>query len=215
MARTQLQEIELADSVVAQWNALHPDIRETAVPVSQSTEEGVTAAIAGKTTPDVCSNIWPGALHEYTQSGGLIPLDTFPDFREVALGRIPPELLATFKSDDGHYYQFPWKTNPVMMYYNLRMLHEAGIDSVPRTYAEYFAAGKKISRDTTGDGQVDVWMGERDVRPIWWQRLFDFYPFYIAASGGGTLFSNGEVAFDNDAGVKVLSFFQRCCANEY
>jgi multiple sugar transport system substrate-binding protein len=185
------------------------------IPVSQSTEEVLLAAIAGKTTPDVCSNIWPGALHEYTQSGGLIPLDTFPDFNQIALARIPPELLKTFRSEDGHYYQFPWKTNPVMMFYNLRMLHEAGIDSVPRTYSEYFAAAKKISRDTTGDGQVDVWMGERDVRPIWWQRLFDFYPFYIAASGGGTLFANGEVAFDNKAGQHVLAFFRECYAKEY
>jgi multiple sugar transport system substrate-binding protein len=211
------QEIELADSVVAEWNRLHPDIhvKMQPIPVSQSTEEVLLAAIAGKTTPDVCSNIWPGALHEYTQSGGLIPLDTFPDFNQIALARIPPELLKTFQSEDGHYYQFPWKTNPVMMFYNLRMLHEAGIDSVPRTYSEYFAAAKKISRDTTGDGQVDVWMGERDVRPIWWQRLFDFYPFYIAASGGGTLFANGEVAFDNKAGQHVLAFFRECYAKEY
>jgi multiple sugar transport system substrate-binding protein len=211
------QEIELADSLVRSWNAAHPSIhvRMQPIPVSQSSEEVLLAAIAGKTTPDVCSNIWPGALHDYTLSGGLIPLDSFADFDSVALARMPKALLETFRSADRHYYQFPWKTNPVMMFYNIRLFHEAGVETVPRTYSEYFAAGDKVSRDTNGDGEIDVWMGERDVRPIWWQRLFDFYPFYIAASSGKTLFSNATIAFDNAEAREVFAFFQTCYARRY
>lgn len=206
------QEIQLADSLVKKWNRLHPDIqvRMQSIPVSQSTEEVLLAAIAGKTTPDVCSNIWPGALHEYTQAGGLIPLDQFSDFDSIASTRTPPELLKTFQSTNGHFYQLPWKTNPVMMFYNKRLLEEVGVSSVPRTYSEFLAAGKKVSRDTDGDGQIDIWMGERDIRPIWWQRLFDFFPFYIAASNGKTLFEHGNVAFANKASEDVLTFFQEC-----
>src|SRR5512135_1976168 len=163
------QEVELADSLVAAWNALHPEIHVVMqpIPVSQSTEEVLLAAIAGKTTPDICSNIWPGALHEYTQAGGLVALDQFPDFDSAASSRLPPGLLATFRSDDGHMYQFPWKTNPLMMFYNKRLFREAGITGVPRTYSEYMEAAQKVTRDTNGDGQIDVWMGERDIRPIW------------------------------------------------
>ncbi|MCK5571865.1 MAG: extracellular solute-binding protein, partial [Bacteroidetes bacterium] len=122
----------------------------------------------------------------------------------------PPDLLAQFRSPDGHFHQFPWKTNPVMMFYNARLLREAGVESVPSTYGEYLAAGARVSRDTSGEGQIDVWMGERDIRPIWWQRLFDFYPFYIAASGGRTLFEKDSVAFDNEHAEAVLGFFQEC-----
>lgn len=209
------QEVQLADSIVKKWNRLHPTIhvRMQPIPVSQSTEEVLLAAIAGKTTPDVCSNIWPGALHEYTQAGGIIPLDQFPDFDSIASLRIQRELLKTFRSTNGHFYQFPWKTNPVMMFYNKRLLREAGVTTVPRSYSEYLAAGKKVSHDTDGDGQIDVWMGERDIRPIWWQRLFDFYPFYIAASNGKTLFDGGEVAFENKSAEDVLEFFQACYSN--
>ncbi len=211
------QEIELADSLVSRWNRLHPEIhvRMQPIPVSQSTEEVLLAAIAGKTTPDVCSNIWPGALHDYVDSGGLISLDTFGDFDSVASSRMSGELLSTFRSTDGHCYQFPWKTNPVMMFYNTKMLHDVGIEEVPRTYSEYFAAAKRVTRDTTGDGVTDVWMGERDIRPIWWQRLFDFYPFYIAASGGMTLFERDSVVFDNQAAVDVFGFFHECYAKKY
>ena len=207
------QEVELADSLVAEWNALHPAIHVVMqpIPVSQSTEEVLLAAIAGKTTPDVCSNIWPGALTEYTQAGGLIPLDSYPDFDSIVSARTPRELLETFRSDDGHYYQIPWKTNPVMMFYNERMFREVGVDRVPRTYSEYLAAGKKILEHSGGG----VWIGERDIRPIWWQRMFDFLPFYIGASSGQTLFLNGAVAFDNDAAREVLSFFQQCYGKGY
>jgi multiple sugar transport system substrate-binding protein len=180
------------------------------IPVSQSTEEVLLAAIAGKTTPDVCSNIWPGALEEYTRAGGLVQLDAFSDFDSVVAERVPPDLLAQFRSPDGHFHQIPWKTNPVMMFYNARLFREAGVEAVPRTYGEFLEAGAKVSRDTSGEGQIDIYMGERDIRPIWWQRLFDFYPFYIAASSGQTLFKGEEVAFDNEYAVAVLGFFQEC-----
>lgn len=206
------QEIQLADSIVKTWNRIHPEIqvRMQPIPVSQSTEEVLLAAIAGKTTPDVCSNIWPGALREYTQAGGLVEMDKFSDFDSIAASRVPRELLTTFQADNGHYYQMPWKTNPVMMFYNIGMLKAAGVGQIPRTYSEYYAAAKKVSRDMNNDGQVDVWMGERDIRPIWWQRLFDFYPFYIAASGGKTLFRSDQVAFENRDAEKVFAFFQEC-----
>ena len=207
------QEVELADSVVAEWNAIHPDIHVAMqpIPVSQSTEEVLLAAIAGKTTPDICSNIWPGALQEYTQAGGLVPLDRYSDFDSLVASRTPNELLETFRSSDGHYYQVPWKSNPVMMLYNTRMFRESGIEKVPRTYSEYFAAAQKIEEHYGGE----IWMGERDIRPIWWQRFFDFLPFYIAASSGQTLFRGSAVTFDDPAGAEVLAFFQTCYEKKY
>ena len=211
------QEVQLADTLVRRWNRAHPTIQVLmqSIPVSQSTEEVLLAAIAGKTTPDVCSNIWPGALHEYTRAGGLVPLDQFSDFDSIALARTPRDLLEPFRSENRHYYQIPWKTNPVMMFYNLRMFEEVGVAKAPRTYSEFFAAAKKLTRDLDGDGQIDVWAGERDIRPIWWQRLFDFYPFYIAASGGKTLFKAGEPDFRDDAAKSVFQFFQECYQQNY
>ena len=210
------QEIELADTLVSRWNRLHPDIhvKMQPIPVSQSTEEVLLAAIAGGTTPDVCSNINPGALREYNQSGGIVALDRFADFDSVAASRTPGELLKTFRTS-GHYYQMPWKTNPVMMFYNLRLFRQAGIRVPPRTYSEYYADAELVTKDTNGDGQTDVWMGERDIRPIWWQRMFDFFPFYIAASGGRTLFENDSVAFVNRSAEEVFGFFQTCYRQHY
>jgi multiple sugar transport system substrate-binding protein len=206
------QEILLADTLVRRWNATHPDIqvRMQPIPVSQSTEEVLLAAIAGGTTPDVCSNIQPGAMYEYTRAGGLLPMDRFPGFDSIAAIRAGTELLETFRSTDGHIYQLPWKSNPVMMFYNKKLLRDAGFNDVPRTYGAYLAAGKRVTRDTNGDGETDVWMGERDIRPIWWQRLFDFYPCYIAASGGQTLFTRDVFRLNDQAANDVFSFFRSC-----
>jgi multiple sugar transport system substrate-binding protein len=211
------QEVQLADSIVKGWNRLHPKIQVNMqpIPVSQSTEEVLLAAIAGRTTPDVCSNIWPGALAEFTRLGGLVDLDRFADYDSVITSRTPKEVAESLRDPNGHFYQMPWKTNPVMMFYNKRLFEESGVSIVPRTYSEFYEAAKKVTRDTNGDGQTDIWIGERDIRPIWWQRWFDYYCFYIAASNGKTFFVNGKLNLDEEASSTVLEFFRTCYAENY
>jgi len=166
------------------------------------------AAIAGGTTPDVCSNMWPGAMDDFISSGGLVRLDTFPDFWQVALGRVPEDLLYSFRAPDSNFYQIPWKTNPIMMVYNERLFLEAGVEAPLPTYSDYIKAAAKIVRDDDGDGVADQWMVYRNIRSIWWQRLFDYYSLYIAASGGRTLFEGEKIAFENEASVKVFRFLR-------
>lgn len=188
---------------------MRPDVqvKVQSLPAGQSSEEVLLAAVVAGTTPDLCSNIWPGIVGDFVRSGGILPLDDFPGFDSLAQKRTPPELLETFRSDDGHFYQIPWKTNPIMMLYNEGVFREVGIESPPHTYSEYIEAGVRITADTDGDGQLDRWMGYRDIRPIWWQRYFDYYAFYIAASGGDTLFDDGDIAIDTAASNRVFGFF--------
>jgi multiple sugar transport system substrate-binding protein len=208
------QEMQLADTLVRRWNALHPEIhvRMQPIPVSQSTEEVLLAAIAGGTTPDVCSNIQPGALYDYIRANGLLALNKFPGFDSLAAIRGDSALVASFRSSNGNFYQIPWKSNPVMMFYNKRLFREAGVTELPRTYSDFLAAGRKVTRDVDGDGRTDVWMGERDIRPIWWQRLFDLFPFYIAATHGQTFFAGEKFILDQKAGSEVFAFFRACYA---
>jgi multiple sugar transport system substrate-binding protein len=200
------EEIELAKILVDKWNRLHPEIQVEVqpLPAGQSSEEVLLSAIAGRTTPDVCSNIWPGAISEYTKAGGLVALDEFEDFDSlVNARRIPVELLESFKSGDGHIYQLPWKTNPIMLLYNVKIFKEAGLERPPRTYSDFFEACEKIK-------QLGIFPGYTDIRPIWWQRFFDFYPFYIASSGGKTLFKGENFDIDYNSAVKVFEFFRTC-----
>ncbi len=209
------EELALARELVAEWMAANPNVEVVVqpIPAGQSSEEVLLAAVAAGTTPDLCSNIWPGIVEDFVEAGALVPLDRFPDFDSLWQSRIPETVRMQFRSRDGHFYQFPWKTNPVMMFYNVQLLREAGFDRPPRTYREYLEAARRITADTDGDGTIDRWMGYRDIRPIWWQRYFDYYAFYVAASGGRTLFDRqGQLALDTAASNRVFAFFARLYA---
>ncbi len=211
------QERDLARLLTDRWNAANPGVQVTVqpLPAGQSSEEVLLAAIVAGTTPDVCSNIWPGILSDFVRAGGVLALDTLPGFDDFLNERVPAALHDRFRSDDGHFYQIPWKANPIMMLYNKRLLREAGYDRPPRTYGEFIEVAARVTADTNGDGQTDRWMGARDIRPIWWQRYFDFYPLYIAASNGQTLFRDGQVSLDEKASRDVFGFFETLYAKGY
>jgi len=212
------QEMMLANQLVSEWNKNNPDIhvRLQALPANQSTEEVLMAAIAAKTTPDVCSNIWPGTVPEYVRANALVSLSQFSDFDSLAESRIGWDRMVQFRSADGQYYQIPWKTNPVMMIYNKDLFKAAGIASPPRTYSEFlFDAQKLTSYSNANVGNGHYWMGYRDIRPIWWQRYFDFFTFYCAASHGHPMVSNDSVNADTNAIRSVYYFFQKCFSNQY
>jgi len=211
------RETELAKELVAEWNKSNDSVKVDlqVIPSSQSSEEVLLAAIAANTTPDICSNMWPGAMDDYVKSGGLVRFDQFDDFMPFITERVPQELLNTFRAVDGHFYQLPWKTNPTMIVYNKGLFKKAGVKAPLKTYSEFISAAAKLTIDKDGDGITDQWMIYRDVKPIWWQRLFDYYPFYIAASGGQTLFSNNQINFDNQYSIDVFNFFRILYEKKY
>lgn len=211
------REIGLAKELVEKWNAAHPEsmVHLQPIPASQSSEEVLLAAIAGGTTPDICSNMWPGAMDDFVLSGGLLRLDTLPGFWRIMRARVPEDLLQSFRAPDGKYYQVPWKTNPIMMVYNKEIFRKAGVEAPLLTYSAFMDAAAKIVTDDDGDGIMDRWMLYRNVKSIWWQRLFDYFPLYIGASGGMTLFDGNKIAFANEASVKVFRFLRELYRKGY
>ncbi len=210
-------EQDLAKVVVAEWNRLHPDmpVKHQPIPEGQSSEEVILAAVVGDSPPDIYSNMWPGDVQLYVDAGVLAPMSDFADFDSVANTRLPADVIEEARSHDGKLYQMPWKTNPIMMIYNKKMLAENGFANPPRTYSEFQQQAEVITADLDGDGYTDRYMGLADIRVLWWQRFFDFYTFYIAASGGKTLLKNGAVCFDNPAAVAVFDFFRSMYENRY
>jgi multiple sugar transport system substrate-binding protein len=211
------EEIELAETLVREWNQLHPGVivHMQPLPVNLSSEEVLMAAIAAKTTPDVCSNIWPGSVPEYARAGALVRLNFFPDFDSLIFARVGTAVEQQYQSQDGNFYQIPWKTNPTMMIYNKKLFQQVGIQKPPRTYSEFLRDASKLTYDSDGDGVVDHWMGYRDIRPLWWQRFFDFFAFYKAASYGRPFTKNSEIVADTQAAIKVLTFFKTCFQKGY
>lgn len=211
------QEFALAKQLVDEWNTQKHDVKVKlqALPAGQSSEEVLLSAMVAGTTPDICSNIWPGITNDFIRAKGLIALDSFDDYEQVMGERVPEDILESVKAKDGHTYQVPWKTNPIMVQYNTKMFRDAGVNEFPRTYSEFLEAASKITKDTDGDGRIDQWMGFRDIRPIWWQRYYDYYTSYINASGGKTFFDKGELAIDEKASNEVFKFYQQIYEGGY
>jgi multiple sugar transport system substrate-binding protein len=96
--------------------------------------------------------------------------------------------------------------------YNVDLFKVAHLDP-PRTQTELFNVWGKLTRDTDGDGRNDRWAMWATLKTTWFERFYDFYPLYLANSGGKTLVTNGKVVFDNDAAVAALDLLRRGFAN--
>lgn len=171
-----------------EWNRARKDIivNLQPLPASRSTEEALLAAIAAKTTPDVCANIYPGVVTQFVAAGGLYRMDRLSDFIPFMEERLPQDIMEQHRSPDGHFYQVPWKGNPIMLAYNVKMLKEAGVDPASlRTYSGFLKAAEKLTLDRDGDGRIDQWMIYLNIEPIWWQRFFDFTLCILQPAVGG------------------------------
>ncbi len=212
------QEINFARYIVNEWNKNNhaQKISFQPVPEGQSSEEIILAAVVGKTTPDIYSNMWQGDVEDYARAGVLVALDTLKGFKDFIYSRCDSNVVKEVTSPDGHIYQIPWKINPIMMMYNKKMLDDLVLSHPPFSYTQFDSASQKLKSESINkDGYVDRWFGYSEVLVTWWQRLFDFYPLYLAASGGAPIIKDNKAAFDNKYAVEVFTFLRNLYAHDY
>ena len=212
------QEIDFARYIVNAWNNNHQtqQISFQPVPEGQSSEEIILAAVVGKTTPDIYSNMWQGDVEDYARAGVLVALDTLKGFKDFIYSRCDSAVVKEVTSTDGHIYQIPWKINPIMLIYNSNIIKNLGLKEPPKDYSQFDSASEKFKDENiNSEGYVTKWFGYAEVLVTWWQRFFDFYPLYLAASGGAPLVKDNKAAFDNKYAVEVFSFLQNLYAHNY
>lgn len=216
-ASNNSDEITFAKNIVNKWNQQKNvlPVKFQPVPEGQSSEEVILAAVVGNTTPDLYSNMWQGDVELYARAGKLVPLDTLPGFIEFLKARCDSAVIAEVTSTDGHIYQVPWKINPIMVIYNEKMFNKIGFDGSPGKYSDFFRAANEIKKDAYSGGYLTKWIGYSEVIVTWWQRLFDFYPLYLAASGGASLVKDNKVAFNNSYAVETFRFLKTLYDSSY
>ncbi len=192
--------------MVAAWNAKNPKEKVTAqeIPAGKTSEEVIGAAITAGNAPCLVFNTAPAAVPGFQKQGGLVPLDDFPGGKEYIESRTGDN-AKQYKSPDGKYYQMPWKSNPVMIFYNKDLLKKAGVDpeNPPlSTYDEFLATSEKIV--SSGAAQAAIWPAPSSE---FFQSWFDFYPLYAAESGGKQLVEDGKATFNDTEGKAVANFW--------
>jgi multiple sugar transport system substrate-binding protein len=107
----------------------------------------------------------------------------------------------------------PWKSNPVMIFYNKDLLKKAGVDpeNPPlSTYDDFLATSEKIV--TSEAAQAAIWPAPSSE---FFQSWFDFYPLYAAETGGKQLVEDGKSTFNDAGGKAVANFWATMYAKGY
>jgi multiple sugar transport system substrate-binding protein len=201
------EEVKWGKAVVADWNQAHANEQVTAeeIPAGKSSEEVIGASITAGNTPCLVFNTAPAAVPQFQKQGGLVALDSFGDGASYIQQRTGPR-ADQYKSPDGKFYQMPWKTNPVMIFYNKDVFAKAGLDtSNPplKTYDEFLATAKTLV--AKGGVKAAIWPAPSSE---FFQPWFDFYPLFIAQTGK-QLVENGEPQFAGPEGVAVGEFWKQ------
>ena len=206
------EEVAWGKAMVKEWNAEHPDQKVTAqeIPAGKTSEEVIGAAITAGNAPCLVFNTSPAAVPQFQKQGGLVPLDDFEggtDYVEQRSG----DVAVQYQSEDGKYYQIPWKSNPVMIFYNKDLLKKAGVDpeNPPlATHDEFLETSRKIV--DSGAADAAIWPAPSSE---FFQSWFDFYPLYAAETGGKQLVEDGEATFDSEEGRTVADFWAQMYAD--
>jgi multiple sugar transport system substrate-binding protein len=200
------EEVAWAKTMVGAWNQAHPDEKVTGqeIPTGKSSEEVIGAAITAGNAPCLVLNTSPAAVPGFQKQGGLVALDDMPGGREYIESRTGAP-AKQYQSPDGKYYQLPWKSNPVMIFYNKKLLKKAGVDAENPplgTYAEFLDTARKVVKSKAAPAAIHPAPTSE-----FYQSWFDFYPLFIAQSGK-QLVQDGKAQFNSPAGQQVTDFWK-------
>jgi multiple sugar transport system substrate-binding protein len=200
------EEVAWGKAMVASWNQAHPKEKVTGqeIPSGKSSEEVIGAAITAGNAPCLVFNTSPAAVPQFQKQGGLVALDDMPGGRQYVESRTGAA-AEQYQSPDGKYYQLPWKSNPVMIFYNKSLLKKAGVnpDDPPlSTYSEFLDTARKIVKSKAAPAAIYPAPTSE-----FYQSWFDYYPLFIAQTGK-QLVQDGKPQFDSPAGRQVADFWK-------
>ena len=207
------QEVAWGKQMVTAWNADHPkeQVKGQEIPAGKSSEEVIGAAIAAGNAPCLIYNTAPSAVGQFEKQGGLVDISKISGgaaYIEARSGKVADQ----YKNTAGDYFQMPWKSNPVVIFYNKDLFAKAGLDAVnPKlsTYSDFIDTSKKL---------VAAGVAKVAIQPAptseFFQTQFDFYPLYAAATGGKQIVANNKATFANQAGYDVADFWQTMYQNK-
>jgi multiple sugar transport system substrate-binding protein len=200
-------EVAWGKAMTASWNSSHPDEKVTAkeLPGGKTAEEVIGAAITAGNAPCLIFNTAPSAVGQFEKQGGLVNLSDFAgadDYIKTRTGAAADN----YRSADGSFYQMPWKSNPVMIFYNVDLFAKAGIDPDNPgldTYSGFLAAAEKIK--SSGAAKYAIYPSPTSE---FYQPQFDFMPVYAAESGGKGIVVDKKAVFADEAGLSAANFWR-------
>jgi sn-glycerol 3-phosphate transport system substrate-binding protein len=154
-------------------------------------------AIAAGTGPDV---VLTGTVAELAKAGTLQALDDLARAQKIDVADFNQGLLADTKYK-GAIYALPFARSTPVLYYNEEAFTEAGLD--PKEFLakwdNFPTLGQKLVKRSAGETTQFAYSAP----PAWW-----FWSQLVFAYGGEMSDPEGNVLFNQDAGVEALKFWQ-------
>lgn len=200
-------EVIWGKQMVDAWNADNPDeqVKAQEIPAGKSSEEVIGAAITAGNAPCLVFNTAPVAVPQFQKQGGLVDLSSFED-GDAYIQERTGDLAEQYQSEDGKFYQMPWKSNPVMLFYNKDLFAAAGLDPenpALATHEEFTATARTLVSSNAAEYAIYP-----SPTSQFFQSWFDFYPTYAAETGGTLLIEDDAATFNSDEGVAVGEFWK-------
>lgn len=185
------------------------DIKVTQMKESPSSEATIQSAIASGTQPTMSENITRSFAAQLAQSKAIVALNkdsvTKSGLTGIVKARNMSKTMGNWQFANGSQYVVPFYSNPMLFGWRLDLLKELGINQVPKTYSDVMKVADALKAKKS---KSVVWALSTGADPTAWQRWFDFFPLYDAASDGHTFVDGKKFAADAKAGKEVFSFVQ-------
>lgn len=182
---------------------------------SPTSEATIQSAIASGTAPTLSENITRSFAAQLAKSKAIVPLNTDSttkgDMSKLVSSRNMTNTINSWKFSNGKQYVIPLYSNPMLVGWRLDELKKIGITTVPKTYSDV----KKVEDALkSSNSKKVVYANPYAVDPTAYQRWFDFFPFYDAASNGAGFINGNKFVGDKKAGVEVFQFAQDLYKNK-
>jgi arabinosaccharide transport system substrate-binding protein len=163
------------------------------------------AMLSGGDVPDM-AELLEGSLSFFARGPrkdiGL--LDLTDRVRDAGLDRRLVASRFSLWSSEGRVYALPHDVHPVMLAYRRDLVEALGIDvRTLDTWDKFVEAGRRVTRDTDGDGTIDRYMIDLSYDGSW------SIDGLIAQRGGQLFDASGAIAFDNEVTASVFEWLLR------
>jgi multiple sugar transport system substrate-binding protein len=161
----------MAQQMLAEFHATHPNIRVFYVPDPENLEDRMLADMQAGTAPDVfqgCCAHFP----IWAQKGYTLDLRPYvaADLDQATIDDWDRAQYRSFFTRDGRQYGLPKYHGALALYYNKDLFDRYSVEYPDGswTHDDYLAAMKRLTRDQDGDGRTDLWGSMLDVS---WDRI--------------------------------------------
>lgn len=209
MKQAEVRLIEAQEAALVDFEKMHPDIKvKITVFPYEAYRDKLLVSVAAGAPPEisVVDQIWNP---EFAAAKFIVPLDNY-----IAKSDVSKALYFPGAWDSAVYkdkvYGIPFDVGVwALTYYNRDMFREAGLDpnKPPIYWNDLLEYGKRLTRDTTGDGEIDQWgiaaYAAKDESVICTTDAFIF-------SNGGSILSKdfSRCVLGDKASVDALKFYK-------